>query len=45
MKTYEKYLFEKKWSGKVDTKWHPPEGTFTKDAGYIADVLSKASSD
>jgi hypothetical protein len=45
MKTYEKYLFEKKWSGKVDTKWQPPEGTFTKDAGHIADVLAKASSD
>ena len=45
MKIYEKYLFEKKWSGKVETKWHPPEGTFTKSAEEIASVLAKASSD
>lgn len=46
MKTYEKYLNEKEmWSGKVDTKWSPPEGTFTKGASHIAKVLIGASKD
>ena len=32
-----------KWSGKVKTKWHPPEGTFTKSASEIASVLKSGS--
>lgn len=36
-------LVEKKWSGKVKTKWEAPEGLFTKPAPEIANVLAKAS--
>jgi hypothetical protein len=39
------YIKEDKWSGSVQTKWHPPEGTFTKSAEEIADVLANASDD
>jgi len=41
----ELFLNEKKWSGKVKTKYHPPEGTFTKSAEEIATQLAKDSSD
>lgn len=39
------FLNEKIWSGKVATKYSPPEGTFTKSAAHIADVLAKDSKD
>jgi len=38
-------LIEKYWSGEVTTKWHPPEGLFTKDAKTIAQALYRASRD
>lgn len=31
-----------KWSADVDTKWHPPEGTFEKSGKAIAATLLKA---
>ena len=34
-----------KWSGKVKTKYEPPEGLFTKDAETIASQLAKDSTD
>lgn len=34
---------KKKWSGKVETSWHPPEGFFEKDAETIARELKKNS--
>jgi len=36
---------KKKWSGKVETKWHPPEGFFEQDAETIARELKKNSKD
>lgn len=45
MKTYRKYLIEKKWSGQVKTSYEPPEGLFTRSAQEIADQLHKDSSD
>jgi len=42
---FKQYLTEKKWVQKVDTKWSPPEGTFTKGATHIAKILTGASSD
>ena len=38
-------LEEEKWSGKVDTKKTPPEGTFTKGAEAIADWLKSSHKD
>ena len=32
-----------KWIADVETHWDPPEGLFTQDAKYIADVLHKES--
>ncbi len=40
-----KAILEKKWVADVKTKWHPPEGLFTKDAETIAKVLKKESKD
>ena len=34
-----------KWSGKVKTKYSPPEGLFTKDASTIANQLATDSTD
>lgn len=34
-----------KWSGKVKTKWHPPEGFFSRSAQAIADGLMRESKD
>ena len=39
------FLGETRWSGKVKTKWHPPEGFFKQSAGDIASGLKKASKD
>ena len=39
-----KTVNEAMWSGSVVTKWHPPEGFFTKSASEIASGL-KSSSD
>lgn len=36
-------LREAMWSGKVKTKWHPPEGFFKQGAGEIASGLKSAS--
>ena len=33
------------WSGKVKTKWKPPEGFFKQSAGKIASGLKSASKD
>lgn len=41
--TGQKILVAKKWSGKVEVKWEPPEGFFTKGAVAIADGLHSAS--
>jgi len=30
--SFKKFLLEKKWVQSVKPKWHPPEGTFAKDA-------------
>jgi len=38
-------LSEKMWSAAVKTKWHPPEGLFTKGATEIARSLASASGD
>lgn len=38
-------LAEEKWSSKVKTKTHPPEGTFLKSAGAIASALKKLHPD
>jgi len=43
LKLNEKHVFEKKWSGKVKTKWEPKEGIFTKNAIEIAKYLKKES--
>jgi len=45
-KYFNKYLVEKKkvnkWSNKVKTKWHPPEGLFSNGtAQEIADAVSQ----
>lgn len=40
---YESIMSEAIWSGDVKTKWHPPEGLFTKSADEIANVLKKES--
>lgn len=46
MKLYEKYLKEDKWSGSVETKWHPPENLFSDgSAEEIATTLSQESED
>lgn len=37
------WINEKMWSGKVTTKWKPPEGLFTKSAPEIAKGLIAAS--
>lgn len=37
-------LDEAQWSAAVKTKWHPPEGLFTKGKTEIARVLSQQSS-
>lgn len=37
-------FLEKKWSGEVETKWHPKEGIFTKSAEEIAKYLKGESS-
>lgn len=34
---------KKKWSGKVETKWHPPEGFFKQSPAKIASELKKNS--
>ena len=34
-----------KWSGDVETKWHPKEGFFNQSADKIANGLKKASKD
>jgi len=40
-----KYLNEDKWSDKVKTKWHPPEGLFKNgSAEEIADTVSSGVS-
>ena len=36
---------DEEWSDDVKTKWTPPEGTFTKSAKEVADVLKKNSDD
>ena len=36
---------DEEWSDDVKTKWSPPEGTFTKSAKEVADVLKKNSDD
>lgn len=38
-------LNEKKWSGKVETSWHPEEGFFTQSAAKIASELKANSKD
>jgi hypothetical protein len=38
-------LFEEMWSGNVETKKHPPEGTFTKGAEDIAKWLKSSHKD
>lgn len=38
-------LTAEKWSGKVDTKWSPPEGFFSRSAQDIANGLMRASED
>lgn len=38
-------ISEAKWSGKVDTKWTPPEGLFTGSAKEIAAGLMKGAKD
>lgn len=38
-------VYAKKWSGKVKTKWEPPEGFFTKSAEKIASGLKAAHKD
>lgn len=38
-------LYEKKWSGDVETSWHPKEGFFTQSAEKIADGIKSASKD
>jgi hypothetical protein len=35
----------KKWSGKVKTKWEPPEDLFTSSATKIAQTLKRNSDD
>ncbi len=42
---FKKYLDEEKWSGKVKTKWSPPEGFFLQSAEKIASGLKSASED
>jgi ABC-type multidrug transport system ATPase subunit len=32
-----------RWSGKVETHWHPPEGLFTESASTMARVLEEES--
>lgn len=39
------FLNEKKWTSKVETKYSPPEGLFTKPAKEIAEQLKKDSED
>lgn len=39
------FINEKIWSGKVKTKYSPPEGTFEKSAEAIATQMHKDSSD
>lgn len=34
-----------KWSSSVKTKWHPPEGLFTRSSREIANVVRAASPD
>lgn len=38
-------LIEAKWSGKVKTKWEPPEGFFLQSAQKVAQGLKAASDD
>lgn len=38
-------LNEKKWSGEVETDWHPKEGLFTQSASKIASELKANSRD
>lgn len=45
MKKFDHFLLEKKWSGDVETKWHPKEGIFTKSAKKIAKYLKAESED
>lgn len=45
MKKIESYLDEIFWTRKVKTKWHPPEGFFTRTAEKIAKGLKAASDD
>ena len=42
---FEQRLEERKWSGKVETEWSPPEGFFTKSADKIASGLKANSKD
>lgn len=39
------YLNEKKWSQKVQTSFHPPEGTFSKSPEEIIKALSSDGAD
>jgi len=45
VKTLLQKLEEENWIDKVKTKWHPPEGLFTKDPETIAKTIAKASKD
>ena len=38
-------LVEKKWSGEIETHWHPKEGFFTQSAEKIASGLARNSKD
>lgn len=42
---FEEYLTEKKWVGKVETKFHTKPGIFTQSSEEIAKYLKKNSKD